>query len=134
MRLVGNYEVVHASAEFAAHADPADSGGKLQGSLLRRLQSDLFHRRGEPGFPLREEVDRTDPSLQLHACHTRLRELQVLRDQLRALFDDARFDPPLQPREVEVLEPDIDPYLPNMDAVFSVHAGRAANPYQLATT
>lgn len=132
MRLVGNYEVVHASAEFDAHADPADSGGQLQGSLLRRLQSDLFHRRGAPGFALREEVDRTDPSLQLHACHTRLRELQVLRDQLRALFDDERFDPPLQPREVAVLAPDIDPYLPYLDAVFGDRAGSDAIPYALA--
>src|SRR5690606_10954058 len=136
MRLVGNYEVVHASAELRAHADPAEGGGPLQGSLLRRMQSDVFHRRGEPGFPLRAAVDRTDPSLQLHACHTRLRELQVLRDQLRALFDDPRFDPPLQPREVAVLAPDIDPYLPYLGAVFgdrnSDDAAAQAIPYALA--
>ena len=132
MRLVGNYEVVHASAELRAHADPADGGGPLRGSLLRRMQSDVFHRRGEPGFPKREAVDRTDPSLQLHACHTRLRELQVLRDQLRALFDDDRFDPPLQPREVAVLAPDIDPYLPYLGAVFGDRGGDDAIPYALA--
>ena len=132
MQLVGNYEVVHASAEVQAHADPADTGGPLQGSLLRRLQSDLFHRRGEPGVPLRAEVDRTDPSLQLHACHTRLRELQVLRDQLRALFDDERFDPPLKPREVAVLAPDIDPYLPYLEAVFGDRGREDAIPYALA--
>src|SRR5690606_40156430 len=123
MRLVGTYEVVHASAESQAHADPGEGGGPLRGSLLRRLQSDLYHRRGAPGLPLREAVDRHDPSLQLHACHTRLRELQVLADQLRALFDTdspqgRRFDPPLQPRDVAVLAPDIDPYLPYLDAVF----------------
>ena len=118
MRVIGGYEVVHASAEFAVHADPGEGGGALQGSLLRRLQSDLFHRRGSPGWPLRDAVDRHDPSLQLHSCHTRLRELQVLHDQLRALFEDPRFDPPLQPREVAVLAPDIDPYLPYLHAVF----------------
>ncbi len=132
MRLVGNYEVMHASAELRAHADPADGGGPLRGSLLRRMQSDVFHRRGEPGFPKREAVDRTDPSLQLHACHTRLRELQVLRDQLRALFDDERFDPPLQPREVAVLAPDIDPYLPYLGAVFGDRGGDDTIPYALA--
>src|SRR3546814_19766330 len=47
-----------------------------------------------------------------------MRELQVLHDQLRALFEDPRFDPPLQPREVAVLAPDIDPYLPYLHAVF----------------
>lgn len=132
MRLVGTYEVVHASAEVHAHADPGEGGGRLHGSLLRRLQSDLYHRRGAPGWPLRTAVDRRDPSLQLHACHTRLRELQVLRDQLRALFDDDRFDPPLQPREVAVLAPDIDPYLPYLDAVFGGHGQDDAIPYALA--
>src|SRR5690606_28891247 len=77
------------------------------------------------------------PSLQLHACHTRLRELQVLRDQLRALFDDERFDPPLKPREVAVLAPDIDPYLPYLEAVFGDRgredaASKQAIPYALA--
>ncbi|WP_043739975.1 exodeoxyribonuclease V subunit gamma [Luteimonas sp. J29] len=132
MRLVGDHEVVHASAELDVHADPGDGGGRLHGSLLRRLQSDLFHRRGAPGWPLREAVDRSDPSLQFHACHTRLRELQVLRDQLRALFDDDRFDPPLQPREVAVLAPDIDPYLPYLDAVFGGRGQGDAIPYALA--
>src|SRR5690606_18112233 len=37
-----------------------------------------------------------------------------------------RFDPPLQPREVAVLAPDIDPYLPYLDAVFGGR-GRGRN-------
>ena len=132
MRMVGDYEVVHASADFAVHADPGEGGGALRGSLLRRLQSDLFQRRPVPGAPPRAQVDRHDPSLQLHASHTRLRELQVLHDQLRGLFDDRRFDPPLQPREVAVLAPDIDPYLPYLDAVFGRRGQDDAIPYALA--
>lgn len=132
MRVIGGYELVHASADIDAHADPADGGGALQGSLLRRLQSDLYHRRATPGVPLRDAVDQHDPSLQFHASHTRLRELQVLHDQLRALFDDARFDPPLQPREVAVLAPDIDPYLPYLEAVFGSRGQPGAIPYALA--
>ncbi|GAB3511124.1 exodeoxyribonuclease V subunit gamma [Pseudoxanthomonas daejeonensis] len=132
MRMVGDYEVVHASADFAVHVDPGEGGGALHGSLLRRLQSDLFHRRAMPGGPARAGIDRKDPSLQLHACHTRLRELQVLHDQLRGLFDDPRFDPPLQPREVAVLAPDIDPYLPYLDAVFGRRGQDDAIPYALA--
>ncbi|MFP3786477.1 hypothetical protein SB769_35340, partial [Burkholderia sp. SIMBA_024] len=67
-------------------------------------------------------------------CHTRLRELQVLQDQLRALLEDPRFDPPLQPREIAVLAPDIDPYVPYLDAVFGGHAGEGALPFALADT
>jgi exodeoxyribonuclease V gamma subunit len=132
MRMVGDYELVHASSELQVNADPAQGGGALQASLLRRLQADLYHRRPSPGAPLRTQVDLHDPSLQLHACHTRLRELQVLGDQLRGLFDDRRFDPPLQPREVAVLAPDIDPYLPYLDTVFGRRGQADSIPYALA--
>ena len=124
MALLGSYEVVHPSGEIAAYADPeAASGaalanGGLRDSLLHRMQGDLFHRRASPFDALRTGVDANDPSLQFHACHTRLRELQVLHDRLRALLEDERFDPPLQPREIAVLAPDIDPYVPYLDAVF----------------
>ncbi|MGF2076033.1 hypothetical protein, partial [Enterococcus casseliflavus] len=75
-----------------------------------------LHRRA-PG-PWRAKVDRDDTSLQAHACHPRLREVQVLQDRLRALLDDPRFDPPLQARDIAVLAPDIDPYRPHIEAVF----------------
>lgn len=75
-------------------------------------------------MPWRDGVDRSDPSLQVHACPTRLREVQVLHDQLRGLLEDPRFDPPLQPRDIAVLAPDIDPYVPHIEAVFGGRAGR----------
>ncbi|MBW3549972.1 MAG: exodeoxyribonuclease V subunit gamma, partial [Proteobacteria bacterium] len=56
---------------------------------------------------------------------TRLREVQVLHDQLRGLLEDPRFDPPLQPREIAVLAPDIDPYAPYIETVFGGLSGRA---------
>jgi exodeoxyribonuclease V gamma subunit len=143
MALLGSYEVVHPSGEIAAYADPEAAPGKslaaggLRDSLLRRMQGDLFHRRAAPSSALRDGVDPRDPSLQFHACHTRLRELQVLHDRLRALLEDKRFDPPLQPREIAVLAPDIDPYVPYLDAVFGGHghgdAGiRQAIPWAIA--
>jgi len=140
MAVLGNYEVVHPDVELRSDADPGEGGGALQGSLLRRLQSDLFHRRPSPPLQPTAEDPRTrlpalrldDPSLQVHACHTRLRELQVLHDQLRALFEDPRFDPPLQPREVAALAPDIDPYLPYLEAVFGARGRSDAIPYAVA--
>jgi exodeoxyribonuclease V gamma subunit len=129
MALLGSYEVVHPSGEIAAYADPAEGASA---GLLQRLQADLFHNRARPGAPLRDAVDRDDPGLQFHACHTRLRELQVLHDRLRALLEDPRFDPPLQPREIAVLAPDIDPYVPYLEAVFGGHGERDPIPYALA--
>ncbi|MFT4198812.1 MAG: exodeoxyribonuclease V subunit gamma, partial [Pseudoxanthomonas sp.] len=133
--LLGGYEVVHASGEIAAYADPEDGiapGQAACGRLLQRLQADLFHRRAQPAGAPRAEIDRHDPSLQFHACHTRLRELQVLHDRLRALLEDPRFDPPLQPRQIAVLAPDIDPYVPYLDAVFGGHGQDDPIPYALA--
>src|SRR5690606_13212401 len=126
-----SYEVVHPSGEIAAYADP-EAATEKPDTLLRRMQADLFHRRPAPSAPLRDEVDADDPSLQFHACHTRLRELQVLHDRLRALLEDERFDPPLQPREIAVLAPDIDPYVPYLEAVFGGRGRGDAIPWTMA--
>lgn len=142
MAVLGSYEVVHPSGEIPAYVDPEQIGNSstladdgLTDSLLKRLQGDLFHRRATPSGVPRAQVNRDDPSLQVHACHTRLREVQVLHDQLRGLLEDPRFDPPLQPREIVVLAPDIDPYAPHIHAVFGGLTGtRAFIPYALADT
>ncbi|TAK38911.1 MAG: exodeoxyribonuclease V subunit gamma [Lysobacteraceae bacterium] len=131
MALLGSYEVVHPSGEIAAYADPETAHDKPD-SLLRRMQADLFHRRAAPSGALRGTIDAGDPSLQFHACHTRLRELQVLHDRLRALLEDKRFDPPLQPREIAVLAPDIDPYVPFLDAVFGGQGRGDTIPWAIA--
>ena len=138
MALLGSYEVVHPSGEIEAWVDPelatgpTRAEGGLRDSLLHRLQADLFHRRAAPAGPPRPQLDHDDPSLQAHACHTRLRELQVLHDRLRALLEDPRFDPPLQPREIAVLAPDIDPYVPYLDAVFGGHGQDDPIPWAMA--
>ena len=132
MALLGDYEVVHPRAEIDVYADPLATDGP--DTLLRRLQSDLFHRRAPESPPPCQAPDLDDASLQVHACHTRLRELQVLHDQLRALLEDPRFNPPLQPREIAVLAPDIDPYVPYLDAVFGGSGHDDALPWALADT
>jgi exodeoxyribonuclease V gamma subunit len=141
MAVLGSYEVVHPSGEIGAYDDPEDDvrppmdQGGLSDSLLHRLQRDLFHRRGLPSGPPLPALRLDDPSLQVHACHTRLRELQVLHDQLRGLLQDPRFDPPLQARDIAVLAPDIDPYVPYLEAVFGGRSGGEDHiPYALADT
>ncbi|HEU4814071.1 MAG TPA: exodeoxyribonuclease V subunit gamma [Xanthomonadaceae bacterium] len=124
MAVLGAHEVVHPTGEVDAFDDPEERAGDTPAddTLLQRLQRDLLHRRAPVAW--RGVVDRKDRSLQVHACHTRLREVQVLHDQLRGLLEDDRFDPPLQPREIAVLAPDIDPYVPHIEAVFGGRAGR----------
>ncbi|HEX2520728.1 MAG TPA: exodeoxyribonuclease V subunit gamma, partial [Terriglobia bacterium] len=53
--------------------------------------------------------------LQIHSCHSPMREIEVLHDQLLALFDA---EPNLQPNDILVMTPDIETYVPYITAVF----------------
>lgn len=71
-----------------------------------------------------------DGSISIHSCHSPMREVEVLRDQLLALFDA---DSTLEPREVVVMTPDIDLYAPLIDAVFGEGGTTGARiPYCIA--
>jgi exodeoxyribonuclease V gamma subunit len=76
---------------------------------------------------------RTDASLRIHACHTRLRELEVLKDQLLGFLAD---DATLQPRDIVVMAPDIAAYAPLLPSVFGDAAryvdGAGVIPWHLA--
>ena len=61
-----------------------------------------------------------DDSLQIHVCHSPLREAEVLHDRLLALFDAHR---DLEPAGVLVLTPELPIYGPAIEAVFGA-AGR----------
>jgi len=58
-----------------------------------------------------------------------MREVQVLHDQLRQLFDQM---PELRPREVVVMAPDISLYAPYVQAVFATAGGDRYIPWSLA--
>ncbi|BCT92270.1 RecBCD enzyme subunit RecC [Lysobacter helvus] len=133
--LVGG-EAVQPAFDLAPFVEPTRT------TLLGRMQADLLDNRAplqdanDAAWP-RATVDARDPSLQFHACHTRLREVQVLHDQLRALLDawPADGNPPLQPRDIAVLAPDIDAYAPHIEAVFGGALGTARElPYTIADT
>lgn len=81
-------------------------------SLLHALQHGL-RTNALPSAPLR--LDPADPSLQLHACHTPMRQVQALRHVLLDLFDRM---PDLEPRDVLVMAPEIAPWAPLVRAVF----------------
>ncbi len=86
-------------------------------SLLHRLQADVMHLRHrgrDPDTP-RVQVPVSDTSITLHACHGPMRQVEVLRDQLRSLFES---DPTLQPRDVVVMCPDVEGFAPLVRAAF----------------
>ncbi|HDV7283547.1 TPA: exodeoxyribonuclease V subunit gamma [Mannheimia haemolytica] len=57
-----------------------------------------------------------DNSLQIHSCHSPMREVEVLHNQLLNLFEQ---DSTLLPKDIIVMSPDINRYAPYIDAVFS---------------
>ncbi|VBB43880.1 DNA helicase/exodeoxyribonuclease V, gamma subunit [uncultured Desulfatiglans sp.] len=90
-------------------------------TLLGRVQGDILALRegfGEvdaAGRPVKRQVVAGDDSIQIHACHGPLREMEVLHDVLLDLFER---DPRLAPSDVLVMAPDIEAYAPYIRAVF----------------
>ena len=60
-------------------------------------------------------LDASDRSVQVHACHGRARQVEVLRDAILHLLDE---DPTLEPRDVIVMCPDIETFAPLIQATF----------------
>lgn len=86
-------------------------------TLLHAVQTQILELR-DPGTDNEpaEVVQPGDRSIQIHVCHSPTRELEVLHDQLLALFDNDRS---LSASDVIVMTPDIDAYAPFIDAVFA---------------
>ena len=92
-----------------------------QRSLLHRIQGDVRADRAAAGAPLpgaedaRPDLDPLDRSIQIHACHGRARQVEVLRDAILHLLEE---DETLQPRDVIVMCPDIETFAPLIQATF----------------
>ena len=99
-------------------------------SLLHGLQTDILtlRNRGEGGAP-RSHLRSDDRSVQVHSCHGPMREVEVLYDQLLALFEA---DPGLEPGDIAVMTPDIEAYAPFIEAVFGTAEPDRRIPFSIA--
>lgn len=97
------------------------SPGPKPHTLLDRLRADLAADRVSAARPL----DPADRSIQVHACHGRTRQVEVLRDVVVGLLAD---DPTLEPRDVLVMCPDVEAFAPLLAAAFSGAAADGALP------
>ncbi len=117
-------------------------------SLLSRIQSDILYLidRSDQVHEIEREDNRLtqldmgldnpkqpvaaeDNSVQVHSCHSHLREIEVLHDQLLALFQN---DASLQPSDIIVMAPAIDDYAPFIEAVFDSVAEDRFLPWSIA--
>ncbi|MEJ7824656.1 MAG: exodeoxyribonuclease V subunit gamma [Solirubrobacteraceae bacterium] len=91
------------------------------GTLLAQIQHDVRADHAPPGPSLRGEPDERpalapeDRSIQIHSCHGRARQVEVLHDAVLHLLDE---DPTLQPRDIIVMCPDIEDFAPLIQATF----------------
>ncbi len=116
-----------AGSEADFFTDPGEE------DLLSCLQSDILNlrdRRAE-GKKITSPQDR---SIQFHSCHSPMRELETLHDNLLSLFEE---DKGLLPGDILVMAPDIEVYAPLIRAVFDMPEGasgsrRSQIPFSIA--
>lgn len=99
-------------------------------SLLHGLQSDLLTLTTRPAEEPPLSLSPSDRSVTVHVCHSPTRELEVLRDQIRARLEN---DPTLRPQDIVVMAADIERYAPAILAVFGADADADDHiPYRVA--
>ena len=116
------------AAEVELFVDPVSEGAAA--SRLALIQADILELRGV-GEAAAEILVAPDRSLPIQACASPRRELEVLHDQLLALFEEL---PGLEPRDILVMTPDIELYSPLIPTVFGggVEGGAVRIPYSIA--
>jgi exodeoxyribonuclease V gamma subunit len=105
-------------------------------TILGRIQADIYSAL-PPQPPAAEPVrdapflpePQRDDSLRVHCCHSPLRELEVLQNQLLYWLQT---DHTLQPRDILVTMPEVADYAPLIEAVFGVVDDSCRIPFTIA--
>ncbi|MGH8427518.1 MAG: exodeoxyribonuclease V subunit gamma [Gammaproteobacteria bacterium] len=96
-----------------------------QENLLGRLQNGILNLVEPEPVAMKAE----DESVQIHVCHSRQREVEVLHDALLACFEA---DPSLGPEDILVMAPNMDDYAEPIGAVFGAAPHPRHIPWSLA--
>ncbi|MFH0784592.1 MAG: exodeoxyribonuclease V subunit gamma [Pseudomonadota bacterium] len=107
-------EGVEFSQESENYDEPLEGDDYAAATLLQRIQTDLLDDRIVTGEPV--ALIEGDNSVRVVSCHSRLRELQVLKDHLLLLLHRDRS---LELRQIIVMAPDIQEYATLIPAVFA---------------
>jgi len=102
-------------------------------TLLQQVQAAIRDLLPLSEHPLRT-IPATDRSLVFHIAHSAQREVEVLHDQLLDLLAQRQGSAALQPRDIVVMVPDIEPFAPAIRAVFGQYPPDDARhiPYDIA--
>jgi exodeoxyribonuclease V gamma subunit len=84
-------------------------------TLLHAIQSQILNLTGTGEGGVRRPINDDDCSIQIHSCHSPLREIEALHDNILDLLER---DAALEPRHILVMTPDIESYAPYVATVF----------------
>lgn len=95
--------------DIALYPDPGESCS----SLLEEIQTDIQYMDKPQG---QRRIASKDRSIQFHVCYSPMREVEEVHQFLLQQFC---YNPDLKPSDILVLVPDIDSYVPYIQAVFN---------------
>ncbi|MCP4366595.1 MAG: exodeoxyribonuclease V subunit gamma [Deltaproteobacteria bacterium] len=102
-------------------------------NILSGIQSDILYLRegeNEKEGRLADRAGIDDLSVQVHSCHSAMREVEIIHDNILTMFED---DPKLLPKDIIVMTPDIETYAPYIHAVFHAQPDETLRiPYSIA--
>lgn len=104
-------------------------------TLLHNLQADILNlqehqdERETQTSQHKLPVSSDDTSVSVHSCHSPMREVEVLHDELLKMFAE---DASLKPRDIIVMVADINAYSPAIHAVFGHMPGERFIPYSIS--
>ena len=84
-------------------------------SLLSHIQADILDLVDSSTATETQTLLPDDHSIAIHSCHSPLREVEVLHDQLLTLFAQSQ---DITPKDIVVMLPDVDDYSPWIQSVF----------------
>lgn len=90
------------------------------GTLLGAIQQDILDLRDRTEDEDAAGSMKADESLEIHVCHSPMREVEVLHDRLLGILDS---HPEIMPGDILVMTPDIGRYAPYIHAVFGKAPG-----------
>ncbi len=111
--------------EYTLYKESGENG------LLSHIRADILNLRESrevTGSPL--ELPPSDRSVEIHSCHSPMREVEVLFDHLLEMFENI---PNLTPGDIVVMAPDIEAYAPFIQAVFDTPGDESRRiPFNIA--
>ncbi len=95
----------------------AEFENPINNKLLSQLQMDILNLTEKKESAPKFQIGEDDYSIQIHSCHSPMREIEVLQNQLLKMFEQ---NPSLLPKDILVMTPDIEIYAPYIQAIFDL--------------